>query len=352
MPAGSSDRTPTAPAATCPLCGNHGQRIYAGLSDHLHGGSAKWETYRCQAAECGLLWLNPEPSDEELAQAYGTYYTHGDSPDSPLRRVQDRVADAYIRRTLGYPRQPLRDGWDRLLSRLAVVHPGGRAELARGAMFLHHRPKGARLLDVGCGNGEMLAYMAELGWQVEGVETDLAAAAVARARGVHVHVGDLHSLRLPDEYADAVTLVHVLEHVRQPVAVLAECARLVRPGGVLVVATPNASSLGHRLFKRAWMSLDPPRHLWVFDPRSLRLAASRAGIRDLRITTTPRGARSSWKQSREIRRSQRLDLSRAPGFRHHLSGLPFQLAERAGIALGGCGLGEELLLFASKSQVR
>lgn len=349
MLADSSDRVPTS-AATCPLCGNPGQLIYTGLRDHMYEGSVKWETYRCQSGACGLMWLHPEPTDEELAVAYASYYTHGDSPDSPLRRVYGRLADAYVRRTLGYPPLP-REGWDRVLSRLAVLHPGGGSELARSAMFLHSRHKGARLLDVGSGSGEMLAYMAELGWEVEGVETDSTAATVARARGIHIHLGKLQSLGLPDEYADAVTLVHVLEHVREPVALLAECLRLVRPGGVLAVATPNAASLGHRIFKRAWMSLDPPRHLFVFDPRSLRLAAYRAGIHDVRITTTPRGARIAWKQSREIRRNERLDLSRAPGFWDHVSGLPFQVVERAALALGGRRLGEELLLFASKPEL-
>lgn len=337
------------PAATCPLCGDPGQLLYTGLSDHRHGGPAKWEVHRCQSPECGLLRLHPEPTDDELAESYGSYYTHQDSPDSRLRRVHGWLANAHVRRTLGYP-PPLKT-WERVLSWLAVLHPGGGAELARGAMFLRKRPRGARVLDVGAGNGELLAYMAELGWEVEGVETDSTAAAVGRARGIDIHDGDLQSLRLPEAYADAVTMVHVLEHVRDPVGLLAECMRLVRPGGVLVVATPNAASLGHRIFRRSWMSLDPPRHLFVFDPQSLRLATDRAGIDNARIVTTPRGARTAWRQGREIRRHDRLDMIRPPGFWDHLFGLPFQLIERAAIALGGSGLGEELLLFVPKPEL-
>jgi 2-polyprenyl-3-methyl-5-hydroxy-6-metoxy-1,4-benzoquinol methylase len=155
--------------------------------------------------------------------------------------------------------------------------------------FLPARP-GGNLLDVGCGRGDWLAFMSERGWWCEGVEPDPAAAEAASRQGVRVHTGTLDEQQFQDNSFDAVSLCHVLEHVPNPVDLLRECKRILRPGGRLVMVTPNSEGLGIRVFGADWRGLEPPRHLHLFNIPTLRRAIGDAGLRveTLKAVTTSR----------------------------------------------------------------
>jgi SAM-dependent methyltransferase len=107
------------------------------------------------------------------------------------------------------------------------------------------------------------------GWTVRGVELSARAAAVAQAKGLVVDVGDFVSVELPEMVFDVITAWDVLEHVYEPIAFLRKAWSLLRPGGMLVLRTPNASSLNRRLFGVYWAGWDLPRHLTVFTPSRL-----------------------------------------------------------------------------------
>ena len=79
---------------------------------------------------------------------------------------------------------------------------------------------------------------------------------------------------------------HVIEHVPDPIACLEKCRRLLKPGGRLVVTTPNVRSLGHQTFKGAWRGLEPPRHLHIFPHHLLGECARRAGLKVIRTGST------------------------------------------------------------------
>jgi 2-polyprenyl-3-methyl-5-hydroxy-6-metoxy-1,4-benzoquinol methylase len=124
--------------------------------------------------------------------------------------------------------------------------------------------------------------MRAAGWDVAGLEADEAAVAAARSSGLEVARGTLEDAPFAAGSFDAVTLSHVLEHVHDPVAALQACRRLLRPDGVLWLATPNLDSPGHRRFGRDWFGLDAPRHLVLFGPEGLDLALRTAGFAELR----------------------------------------------------------------------
>ena len=158
------------------------------------------------------------------------------------------------------------------------------------------------LIDVGCGRGDFLARMKSLGWNVLGIEPDPVSSELACARGIAVYNGRLEEAGLACGVADQVTLNHVLEHADDPAGLLKECRRVLRPGGRLVLYTPNAESLGHRWFGQAWRGLEPPRHLFVFSPQALRSALEAASFRTFRMTTPTTLAGGIYDDSVRIRR--------------------------------------------------
>lgn len=247
----------------CPLCGAAGSLIHVGMEDRLFHVPGKWNSRQCDNAACGLVWLDPMPRREEIHKAYATYYTHEDKgrQGSPNRRKGLGV------RLL------------RLYKRLLKALVGVRRERGNhDLMYLRDVPPG-RLLEIGCGSGKRLARLAALGWQVEGQEVDEKAWATAKAKyPFQVHLGELKALALDAGAFDAVVMNHVIEHVHEPVELLQEVQRLLKPGGMLIANTPNAMSQEHRIFGTSWYSLDPPRHLHLFSPRSLSMLATRAGF--------------------------------------------------------------------------
>ncbi len=220
------------------------------------------------------MWLDPIPVEEDLIHAYSQYYTH-----KSYNRSRGLVFGLY--RSFFY------------MLDAVVVFLGGQSSRRRSLtrMYLQDAAPG-RLLDIGAGSGRFLHEMNMLGWKVEGLEVDVRAAEVAREQyGVCVHACGLREMKFASDSFDAITLNHVLEHLPDPVAVLAECARLLKRGGRLVCVTPNADSWGHKRFGKNWRGLEPPRHLHIFNLRNLEACASRAGLARFNVSTN---AGDSW----------------------------------------------------------
>jgi SAM-dependent methyltransferase len=136
-----------------------------------------------------------------------------------------------------------------------------------------------RLLDVGAGAGLFLEVAREEGWEVEGVELSVRAAEEAARRGIAVHVGDLAGLEIDGGFDAAVSL-ETVEHVSDPTAFLAGIGRFLRPGGGLLLSTPNYGALNRRLLGREWQPISPD-HVCLMTPRALEGCLARAGFRVL-----------------------------------------------------------------------
>ena len=131
-------------------------------------------------------------------------------------------------------------------------------------------PPGARVLDVGCGRGVVLGGLADRGMQVHGVEISADAMQGADPRAEIRIAPRLAEADYAADGFDEVLIWHVLEHLHDPHRTLQEVQRILRPGGRLVVAVPNFSSIQARLGGAAWFHLDLPRHLYHFPLSALK----------------------------------------------------------------------------------
>lgn len=287
----------------CLPCGRQGRLLYGALSDQLFSAPGSWNLLKCGG--CGHVWLNPQPLREDIGKLYVHYPTHRQERSAvsslPVKAsLRDKVLGSVLAAHLGYPNIPSSRAWERI-GKIGRLVPLLRDWAGCSVMHLPAALCG-RLLDVGCGSGGFIAAMRERGWQVQGVEPDPEAALVARESfGLEVTCGTLEEAALPGASVDAITLHHVIEHVLDPVALLTECCRVLRPRGRLVAVTPNVESLGHRFFKSCWRGLELPRHLHLFSLRSLQTCADRAGLHTESLRSIGRLSREIYIFSHAIR---------------------------------------------------
>ena len=266
---------------TCALCGREGEFLYLKQIDRMFGAPGEWNLKRCTNEQCLLVWLDPMPVEEDIGKAYARYYTHAPSGRARCRGVLNQIFLLMKREYLAEKYEyELSTGWLRIpwVGRLLRLFPSRHAEADGEVRFLDAVPQG-RLLDIGCGSGDWLLSMRELGWDETGVDPDDNAARVGRERGLNVNCGALEQQNFPNDSFDAVTLNHVIEHVPDPIGTLMECIRILKPGGKLVVFTPNWLSLGHQIYGEFWRGLEPPRHLHIFSFESLHGALGLAGFK-------------------------------------------------------------------------
>ena len=225
---------------TCHVC--QGLRVYYLFSAGDH------RMVRCE--DCGLVFLNPQPSDAELSRIYGADYFLGSDSEAGRQAVSE-IKQA--------------------TARLYLAESRRYSGLEKG-----------RLLEVGCGDGDFLVTAEAEGWQVTGVEYSDAACEKVRSRlkrGV-VHRGELAQAGLAAGQFDFCVLSDVIEHVRDPLAFLREIHRVLKPGGTLFIATPDIGSWSARVMRQRWMEFKA-EHLVYFDRHTLQTALVKSGFRDV-----------------------------------------------------------------------
>jgi SAM-dependent methyltransferase len=242
--------SPAATAAPCPGCGNReGSRpVLLRGHDRLTKAPGEFSVVAC--ASCGLAFTEPRIGTEDFATYYPETYSAYEPNARPKPSLGERIGA--LNRELLVRYGPYRDVW--------------------------RRPPG-RLLDVGCGTGDLAGVFRRRGWHACGIEPSPQAAGHARGAGVEVVTGTLADAPWGEGSFDAIVFNHSLEHIDDPLEALSQAARLLRPGGLLAIAVPNFGSWHRRLFGSAWFQLDLPRHLQHFDRGSLAGIVRRAGLR-------------------------------------------------------------------------
>ena len=260
----------------CPLCG-HSERslAYSDVKDwSFFSAPGSWTYWDC--AHCRALYLDPRPTAATVGNAYKSYYTHAEAGSlSLLTRLKNRLRNEALSQQLGThfePRLPVLLRVSPLVAWLSrrVVVPFGWREL-------ESLPRG-RFLDVGCGSGQTVALAQRLGWQATGLEVDPLAVREARLGGLDIIEGTIERLSNFEGKLDCVMCSHVLEHVHQPLQLLALLHASLRPGGVLLLTLPNALSAVRRHFGVNWRGLEAPRHLCIPALPYLRQCVEAAGF--------------------------------------------------------------------------
>lgn len=163
-----------------------------------------------------------------------------------------------------------------------------RQRLARISALLGKAAPQTRVVDVGCSRGQFVAAAIAAGYVAEGVEPAPRIAEAARAAGVPVRTGLLEDQCFADSTFDALTLFEVIEHLRTPLPLLAECRRVLKPGGILLISTANAESWTAAAMGAHWDYFDMERdggHISFYNPRSIAQLATTSGFEVARIDT-------------------------------------------------------------------
>ncbi len=334
----------SAQRTSCYLCGQPGARLYEELADRLFDTPGVWNIQRCTNSQCRLLWLDPCPVESDLGKLYESYYTHEGAPKHSNRdgrfaaRLRWFVKFGYLPGTGAERREPglALKGLRRLTS---VMFPPLIDDLPAG------RP--GRLLDVGCGDGDLLCAAQDRGWNAEGIDLDAAGVEFARGRGLNVHLGSLLSLGYKAEQFHAIVMNHVVEHLSDPIGVLQECHRILKSGGRLILATPNVGSQFHLKFGKYWVHLDPPRHLYLFGVNTLTEIVRRSRFQKPLKCFTVLGAPFAYGASELIARNAHFTARSGAGAGINLRGCWMMLVELANLK-SGRHLGEELRLIVDK----
>jgi 2-polyprenyl-3-methyl-5-hydroxy-6-metoxy-1,4-benzoquinol methylase len=325
----------------CYLCGALGENLYKDMPDYLYNGTGVWNFKKCPVPDCGLIWLDPMPEEQEIYKAYQNYHTH-EKGEKKTKNAYLFIRGGYFSLRFNYTGTT---GLQRILGLIIFIHPRWKAEAELAIMQLKAMP-GGRLLDIGCGRGDTQKLLQSLGWETEGLEVDPIAANIARKRGLKVRIGTLAGQRYPDNSFDVITMNHVIEHVHDPLRLLSEVYRILKKSGTVVIATPNCESYGHRTFKHFWRGLEPPRHIFLYGSKALKSLFKNAGFVITNCFSSARMASFMYSETMVIQsKSKRMNFQ--VNFITYLQSVIFYLTEWALMKFKPW-LGEEVILCCKK----
>jgi len=257
----------------CIVCSGRDFTFLFQGTDRVHGIAGRFNLFCCNG--CGLVFVYPIPDNLD------TYY--------PENYYAFRKKKASLLRSIaaGIKLKTLRTFH---LSSKSVFFSLLLYPLSK--KYLHYPKRRInksveRVLDIGCGTGQMLLDLQSLGWEVYGNDISVSACKVARESGLkNIQAGSFEELEYPSGFFDCICMSDTLEHMVNPLSSLRKAKRILRKGGELIIALPNYNSLGRRVFGRHDVIFDLPRHLYMFTPENLASLVKKAGFQTIQIYTT------------------------------------------------------------------
>lgn len=247
----------------CGICHAEGEgRWYTGR-EMMFGFRDRFSYFECP--ECGCLQLSQIPAD--MSRYYPAEYYSLELDPSRRGRIESLVRN--VRNRYAF----FREG---LLGRVLA------AELPYSMGSIHHwlsldgLSRDSRILDVGCGGGQLLYDLASLGYRrLLGVDPFIRED-IEYGNGVRILRSTIHEL---DGSFDLVMFHHSLEHIPDQLETMQSAARLLAPGGYCLVRIPIVSSYAWEHYRENWVQLDAPRHFFLHSVESIRRLGESAGLR-------------------------------------------------------------------------
>lgn len=205
-----------------------------------------FKLYRCKS--CGLMFTRPQPGITAIMEYYNSNeYTAHNTDSHTLKNFLYKYA-----------------------RNIAL-----KAKLRMIRKYF----KTGKLLDFGSGTGEFLNHCHKSGWDVMGIEPN----SLARERSIqkyHLNIGNSDDFdNIHVKSFDVITLWHVMEHHNDPVKLMMTNHKLLKTGGLLVIALPNYESWDADFYGKFWAAYDVPRHLYHFSQTAVSLLVEKSGFK-------------------------------------------------------------------------
>jgi 2-polyprenyl-3-methyl-5-hydroxy-6-metoxy-1,4-benzoquinol methylase len=239
----------------CPLCSSELIADYFSCIDHFISKET-FAIVRCN--RCGFLFTQDYPDENEIHKYYESdkYISHSDTSEGIINKIYH-----VIRRVMLLRKR-------RIINQLTGL-------------------KNGNLLDFGSGTGHFASEMKKSGWMVKGIEISEKARNYSSSTfGLEIIAPD-HISELEADSFDCVTMWHVLEHFHDPYKYIADIIKLLKPGGICLVALPNSGSRDAKYYRQEWAAFDVPRHLWHYDPVTFSQFSEKSGLKVERHLVLP-----------------------------------------------------------------
>jgi SAM-dependent methyltransferase len=246
----------------CSACGETTRRAFT--TDERFGQTSKENFTYYDCKRCGLVFVDPIPAN--LGRYYGAAYAPYTAPSrNDLPRIAER-------------------------------------ERYKFALVQQFAPRTGRMLEIGPSFGAFAYLALNAGYSVDALEMDPLCCEYLKTIGVNATcTTEPHVEAAKGGPWDVVVMWHAIEHLIDPWRTLDVVASRIRPGGILVIATPNPHSIQYQLLGRYWRHLDAPRHLQLIPLDLLRKRLERTGVYFVHTTTGDAGgvilSRGGWQQS-------------------------------------------------------
>lgn len=232
----------------CPLCDskNH-ENLFIG-KDYLFS-QKEFTVVKCKS--CDLLFTNPRVKEDQISYYYYSAY-------SPFKEIKQAGLFQKAKNKLG-----------RLFGNI-------HWEILQILQSI----QATTVLEIGPGNGSLLYFLKDHGFEVVGVEMDSNCVNRMRKKGVVCYLGDLKDVidRIGSKKFDAIIMCHVFEHLYHPKETLISIYNLLNEQGIIYINIPNRCSMEAKMFGKYWRGFDLPRHIVHYDSRTIRLILTETGF--------------------------------------------------------------------------
>jgi len=252
----------------CDICNGNGADIFYKLQSPDFPEEL-FSLMKCK--ECGLLFINPRPGKEKIKKYYPDkeYYAYSQAENELQTQDKNKIEkliDSLRRITVNeyYANKENLPVFIKLKTKFLAFF--GKHRFGSAPRKL----KVGSILDIGCGDGQFLSSLKELGWKVKGVEVNSYATKKARQRDLDVYNKNMLDINFEKERFNVVRLWSVLEHLHQPSRTLRKINQILEEDGFLIIQVPNFGSAARKIFKKKWSAFDAPRHLYSFNQKTLK----------------------------------------------------------------------------------